>query len=347
VSGSFDIGRAAIGGGACFVIAEAGVNHDGDLDKALALVDAAAAAGADAVKFQTFSADRLVTADAPKARYQERDASASQHEMLRRLELAPANYRRIADYCNEKGIVFLSSPFDEDSADLLEALDIAAFKIPSGELINIPFLQHVARKRRPMIVSTGMATLGEVRGAVAAIAAAGCERLALLHCVSAYPAEPRDANLRAMATLRREFDVPVGWSDHTLGTEVSLAAAALGADIIEKHLTLDRTAPGPDHAASLEPDELASLVRGIRTIASALGSGEKRPAEAELEIAAVARKSLVAARALRAGETLAAADVVLRRPGTGLPPMWLDRLLGRRAARAVEAGALLREEWFV
>jgi N,N'-diacetyllegionaminate synthase len=346
VNARFTIGRAAIGSGHCFVIAEAGVNHDGDLDKALALVDAAAGAGADAVKFQTFSADRLVTADAPKARYQERDASASQHEMLRRLELAPADYRRIADYCHERGIVFLSSPFDEESADLLETLDVAAFKIPSGELINLPFLRHVAMKRRPMIVSTGMATLAEARSAVGAIEAAGCRELALLHCVSAYPAEPRDANLRAMATLRDHFRIPVGWSDHMLGTEVALAAVALGADIIEKHLTLDRTAPGPDHAASLEPAEFGAMVRGIRAIASALGSGEKRPAEAELEIAAVARKSLVAARALREGETLAAADVVLRRPGTGLPPATLDRLLGRRAARAVAAGALLREEWF-
>jgi sialic acid synthase SpsE len=181
---------------------------------------------------------------------------------------------------------------------------------------------------------------------VRAIEAAGCRELALLHCVSAYPAEPRDANLRAMATLRDSFRIPVGWSDHMLGTEVSLAAAALGADIIEKHLTLDRTAPGPDHAASLEPAELGAMVRGIRAIGSALGSGEKRPAEAELEIAAVARKSLVAARALREGETLAAADVVLRRPGTGLPPATLDRLLGRRTGRAVAAGALLREEWF-
>ncbi len=347
MSAPFAIGGAMIGTGHCFVIAEAGVNHDGDLDKALALVDAAAAAGADAVKFQTFSADRLVTAQAPKARYQERDDSATQHDMLRRLELDEPAYRRLAARAAEKGIVFLSSPFDEQSADFLESLDVAAFKVPSGELINIPFLRHIARKRRPMIVSTGMATLGEVCSAVEAIRAAGCEEVALLHCVSAYPAEPRDANLRAMVTLRDTFQVPAGWSDHTLGTEVSLAAAALGADVIEKHLTLDCAAPGPDHAASLEPDEFASLVRGIRIVTSALGSGEKRPTDAELEIAAVARKSLVAAHPLREGQALSAADVVLRRPGTGLPPAMLDRLLGRRTARPVEQGALLREEWFV
>jgi N-acetylneuraminate synthase len=336
-----------IGDGHCFVIAEAGVNHDGDVDKALALVDAAAKAGADAIKFQTFAADRLVTADAPKARYQERDASSSQHEMLRRLELGRSDYERLADHAHRKGITFLSSPFDEESADLLQELDVSAFKIPSGELINLPFLRHVAAKHRPMIVSTGMATLEEVRAAVGAIDDAGCEDVALLHCVSAYPAAPREANLRAIATLRDAFHIPVGWSDHTLGTEVALAAAALGADIIEKHLTLDHTAPGPDHAASLEPEEFAAMVRGIRIVESALGSGEKKPTDAEREIASVARKSLVAARALEAGDVLSAGDVVLRRPGTGLPPAMLDRLIGRHATRAIEPGELLREDWFV
>jgi N-acetylneuraminate synthase len=345
VSRSFTIDNNSIGSGHCFVIAEAGVNHDGDLGRAIALVDAAASAGADAVKFQTFSADRIVTADAPKARYQERDAAATQRDMLVRLELDEAAHRRLIARTAEKGIIFLSSPFDEVSADLLEKLDVAAFKVPSGELVNIPLLRHIARKRRPMIVSTGMANLREVETAVEAIVAAGGEEIALLHCVSAYPAAPRDANLRAMATVREAFGVPVGWSDHMLGTEVALAAAALGAAIIEKHLTLDRTLPGPDHAASLEPDELARLVRDIRTVEAALGSGEKRPTEAEAEIAAVARKSIVAARPLEAGHVLSAADLVLRRPGTGLPPAMLEGVIGRRTARQVNEGALLREEW--
>jgi N-acetylneuraminate synthase len=343
--GTFQVAGRTIGDGRCFIIAEAGVNHDGDADRALALVDAAADAGADAVKFQTFSADRIVTADAPKARYQARDAAATQRDMLRRLELDEAAHRRLAAHAAERGLVFLSSPFDEESADLLDKLGVAAFKIPSGELINSPLLRHIAAKRRPMIVSTGMATLDEVRVAVDVIGAAGGAALALLHCVSAYPAEPQDANLRAMATLRQAFAVPVGWSDHILGSEAALAAAALGAAVLEKHLTLDRTLPGPDHAASFEPDEFAALVRGVRIIEAALGSGEKRPTEAELEIAAVARKSIVAARWLAAGHVLSPSDVVLRRPGTGLPPAMLERILGRRTTRPIEQGALLREEW--
>ena len=290
MSRSFTLAGRPIGQGRCFVIAEAGVNHNGEIGKALALVDVAAAAGADAVKFQTFSAARIAVADAPKARYQERDQSPTQREMLRRLELDEPMHRQLIARAAERKIVFLSSPFDEISADLLEKLDIAAFKIPSGELTNTPFLRHVAAKRRPMIVSTGMANLDEVCDAVAAI---GSESggLALLHCVSAYPAEPRDANLRAVAALENTFNVPVGWSDHMLGTEVALAAAALGAAVIEKHLTLDRALPGPDHAASTEPAEFAALVRSIRTIESALGSGEKRPTAAEAEIAAVARRA--------------------------------------------------------
>jgi N,N'-diacetyllegionaminate synthase len=345
VSRTFAIAERPIGAGRCFVIAEAGVNHDGDLDKALALVDAAAASASDAVKFQTFSAARIVTSDAPKARYQERDPGATQQDMLRRLELDESAHRRLAAHAAARGIVFMSSPFDELSADLLEGLSVAAFKIPSGELTNIPLLQHIAAKRRPMIVSTGMATLDEVRVAVDAIAAAGGEDIALLHCVSAYPAEPGDANLRAIATLARTFDAPVGWSDHMLGTEVALAAASLGAAVIEKHLTLDRTLPGPDHAASLEPGEFAMLVRGIRTIEAALGTGEKRPVAAEAEIAAVARKSIVAARRLVKGQVVAEADLALRRPGSGLPPAMRDRIVGRRVIREVEEGTLLREDW--
>ncbi len=341
----FVIGKAMIGTGRCFVIAEAGVNHNGNVDQAVALVDAAADCGADAVKFQTFSADRLATGDAPKARYQERDPAVSQRDMLRGLEIDEEVHRRLSARATERDIVFLSSPFDELSADLLEAIDVAAYKVPSGELTNIPLLRHIAMKRRPMIVSTGMATLDEVRNAIEAIEGIDPEPIALLHCVSAYPAEPHEANLRAMTTLREAFGVPVGWSDHMLGIEVALAAAALGAAIIEKHLKLDRALPGPDHAASLEPREFAQMVRDIRSIEAALGSGMKQPTAAELEIAAVARKSIVAARPIEQGHLLSAEDLVLRRPGTGLPPAMLEQVIGRRIKRAVDEGVLLQEEW--
>lgn len=327
----------------CFVIAEAGVNHNGDLALAFRLIDAAVNAGADAVKFQTFKADALVTRSAPKAAYQREstDAAESQFEMLRRLELTPAAHRELFAHCREKRILFMSTPFDEESADLLGELSVAVFKIPSGELTNTPFLTHVAKKQRPMIVSTGMSRLGEVETAVETIRATGNEDLVLLHCVSNYPADAADVNLRAMLTLAAAFGVPVGYSDHTLGIEVALAAVALGAVVIEKHVTLDRSMPGPDHKASSEPDELAALVRGIRKVEVALGDGIKRPAIAEADTAAVARKSLVASRALKAGERLGERDVAVKRPGTGLPPSQRPLLIGRALTKDIAAGELL------
>ena len=330
----------------CFVIAEAGVNHNGDLELARRLVDAAAEAGADAVKFQTFSADRLATAAAPQADYQRRNTGIeeSQRAMLHRLELTAEAHRELMARCRERGILFLSSPFDEDSADFLEELGVPAFKIPSGELTNVPFLAHVARKGRPLIVSTGMATLDEVRPAVETIRQAGSPPLALLHCVSSYPAQPADVNLRAMATLREAFAVPVGFSDHTAGTDIALAAVALGANILEKHLTLDRTLPGPDHLASLEPDEWIAMVVALRRIEAALGDGRKRPAPSEADAARVARKSLVAAGDLPAGCVLRRDHLAIRRPGTGLPPGRLESVLGRRLRRALAAGAVLTED---
>jgi N,N'-diacetyllegionaminate synthase len=347
MSAAFSIAGRRIGDGApCFVIAEAGVNHNGSIDKALALIDAAAASGADAVKFQTFSADRLASADAPKARYQlaGTPAAESQRDMLRRLELDEAAHHILMTHAAERRILFLSSPFDEESADLLERLRVAAFKIPSGELTNHPFLEHVARKRRPMIVSTGMATLAEVADAVAVIRRAGAPDFALLHCVSAYPAPPEDANLRAMATLARACGVPAGWSDHTPGTDIAIAAVALGAAIVEKHLTLDRTLPGPDHAASLEPAEFRALVTAIRNVAAALGDGVKRPTRAEEDVAAVARKSLVARRDLAAGHVLQLGDLFARRPGTGLAPALLPQLIGRTLRQTVHEGEMLSRE---
>jgi N-acetylneuraminate synthase len=342
----FSVGGRRIGAGAgTFVIAEAGVNHNGDVALGEALIDAAATAGADAVKFQTFRTDALVSRAAPKAGYQVETTGAgeSQREMLARLELSPEAHARLQERCARRGVVFFSAPFDEASADVLEQLGVPLIKIPSGELTNLPFLRHVARKHRPLIVSTGMATLEEVATAVAAIREGGDPPIALLHCVSAYPAPAAETNLRAMDTLRERFGVPVGLSDHTLGLEVALAAVARGADVIEKHLTLDKAMPGPDHRASLDPGEMIALVRGIRTIETALGDGVKRPTASERDTARVARKSLVAARALRAGERLAADAVAIKRPGTGIPPADLARAVGRRLRRDIAADEVL--EW--
>ncbi len=331
---------------ACYVIAEAGVNHNGDLGLAVRLVEAAVDAGADAVKFQTFRADQIVTEDAPKATYQQETSGETEthRQMLRRLELSADAHRRLIDVCRHRGIQFLSSPFDEESADLLDALEVPAFKISSGELTNLPFLSHVARKQKPIILSTGMATLEEVGAAVETVRNEGARSLALLHCVSCYPADPADVNLRAMATMRTAFGIPIGYSDHTHGLEVALAAVALGACILEKHLTLDRSLPGPDHRASTEPQEFTRLVGGIRTIQSALGTGEKRPAAGEAAIAAVARKSLVAVQDIRAGTSITAEMIGVKRPGSGLPPASRAQVIGRRAACDIKAGVVLRED---
>ncbi len=342
-------GRQVGTGHPCFIIAEAGVNHNGEIETALRLIDAAAEAGADAVKFQTFKADRLATQDAPKAEYQHAttDDAETQFDMLRRLELSPEFHRTLREHCRRRGICFLSTPFDEDSADFLEELGVPAFKIPSGEITNLPFLAHVARKGRPMIVSTGMSTLEEVAAAVHTIEGAGNDDLVLLHCVSNYPARPADANLRAMRTMEEAFRMPVGYSDHTMGTEVALAAVALGACVIEKHLTLDRSLPGPDHRASMEPEDLRRLVRGVRVVEQALGHGRKEPASSEAEIAKVARKSLVAVRDISAGSRLTDDMLGARRPGNGLSPPMRSLFLGRRAKQDIQAGTLLRPDMVV
>lgn len=330
----------------CFVIAEAGVNHNGDVNLAHQLIDVAVAAGASAVKFQTFRADRLVTATAPKATYQIQATGAqeSQFEMLRRLELSPEGYQELMDYCVGRGILFLSTPFDEDSADLLDRLGIAAFKIPSGELTNLPFIVHIARKGKPIIMSTGMATLGEVESAVQAIHSTGNQDLILLHCVSNYPADPVDVNLRAMKTMETAFGTPVGYSDHTLGDTVALAAVALGACLIEKHFTLDCTLPGPDHRASVEPAGLTELVAKIRTVEAALGQGRKAPAASEANTAAVARKSLVLACDVLAGNIVTEQMIVAKRPGTGLPPALLPFVIGRTLRQDSTAGTIITLE---
>ncbi|MFC1856975.1 N-acetylneuraminate synthase [Thermodesulfobacteriota bacterium] len=332
----------------CFIIAEAGVNHNGRLDLAIKLVDIACHAGADAVKFQTFRAERLAAPNAPKAEYQKKTTGAeeSQFDMLKRLELPDAGYLELFAYCRQQGILFMSTPFDEESADMLAEIGMEIFKIPSGELTNLSFLDHVARIGRPIILSTGMATLSEVERAVDTVIEAGNRHLALLHCVSNYPADPANANLRAMNTMARAFGTPVGFSDHTSGIEVALAAIALGASIIEKHFTVDRNLPGPDHQASLEPLELTALVTGIRKIEAAMGNGEKVPAVSELGTAEVARRSLVAATDLAAGSIIQKNHIAIRRPGTGLPPVMLESLVGRRLRRPVSAGMLLTLEMF-
>jgi len=301
------------------IIAEAGVNHDGELSQALALVDAAAEAGADIVKFQAFRSRDLVAKDAPSAAYQkETTGAAEQREFLERLELSSDELARIADHCRSRHIEFLCTAFDAGMIQLLADMGMRRVKIASGELDNLPALACFGASGLPVLLSTGMATLDEVRLAVEALREAGARDITLLHCTSLYPAPMESVNLRAMQTLRDSFDLPVGYSDHTLGDHVAVAAVALGARVIEKHLTLDRTLPGPDHAASMEPADFAAMCNRLRATALALGDGVKAPAPAELEVARVARKSWHAATDLAAGALLEVGDVCLKRPATGL-----------------------------
>lgn len=336
-------GRQVGKGAPVFVIAEAGVNHNGDVELARQLVDVAAAASADAVKFQTFRADRVASVHAPKAAYQVdiTDAAETQLEMLRRLELSPEDHREIQSHCDELGVIFLSTPFDEESVDLLDSLGMPAFKVGSGEITNLPFLEYVARKGKPVILSTGMADLVEVEEAVRVIRRVGNEQVVLLHCVSNYPANPADANLRAMQTLAAAFGTPVGYSDHTAGVEVALAAVALGAAVIEKHFTIDRGQPGPDQRASLEPAELQVLVRGIRIVEAALGSGRKVPAASELSNRTIVRRSVAAASEIPAGTILLRQMLTALRPGSGISPARLDSVVGRRVKHDLRPGQLL------
>lgn len=338
-----------------FVIAEAGVNHNGDHDMALALIDAAVDAGADAVKFQTFTANALVSADAPKAAYQNQttDTGETQLEMLKRLELPYALHHQLVETCKEKGIKFLSSPFDETSLGfLVDELKLDTLKIPSGEITNGPLLLQAGISGRGIILSTGMSTLDEVEAALGVLAfgltdadgepspdafkdafasdqgqAALKEKVTVLHCTTEYPAPFEDANLRAMATMRDAFGLKVGFSDHTPGIAVAIAAAALGATVVEKHFTMDRTLPGPDHKASLEPGELKDMVAGIRAVERAMGDGEKTPRPSEIKNMVIARKSLVALRPIKSGETFTEDNLGVKRPGGGISPMeYWDRL---------------------
>jgi N,N'-diacetyllegionaminate synthase len=327
------------------VIAEAGVNHNGDMSIARRLIDAAAQSGADLVKFQTFGADRLATGHAAKARYQSAntDQGESQLAMLRRLELDRSTHESLIAHCRTRAVGFFSTGFDTQSVDLLAELGADRFKIPSGEITNLPYLRHVGGYGKPVILSSGMATLGEIEAAIDVLEASGTlrGRITVLHCTTEYPAPMAEVNLRAMLTIRDALGVAVGYSDHTLGIEVAIAAAALGAAVIEKHFTLDRTLPGPDHKASLEPSELKAMVAAIRNIEQALGDGVKRPSASEALNKPVARKSLVAACDIRAGETFSAANLTAKRPGTGVSPMRWDEVIGRKARRDFAADELI------
>jgi N,N'-diacetyllegionaminate synthase len=327
------------------IIAEAGVNHNGDLELAKQIVKAAANAGADLVKFQTFTAERLAIDSAPKADYQNQttDQKQSQFAMLRQLELTAEMHEQLIVYCSKQGIGFFSTGFDLQSVDYLASLGADRFKIPSGEITNLPYLRHVGAFGKPLILSTGMATLGEIEAALDACEIAGTprSRITVLHCNTEYPTPMQDVNLRAMCSIRDAFGVAVGYSDHTLGIEVPIAAVALGATVIEKHLTLDRNWPGPDHKASLEPDEFAVMVRAIRNIEQAMGDGIKRPSPSEAKNKPIARKSLVAARSIKAGERFTPENLTAKRPGTGVSPMRWDTAMGRTATRDYGADEMI------
>jgi len=320
------------------IIAEAGVNHNGDMALAKELIAAAAAAGADLVKFQTFIAANIISQSAPKAEYQKgaTDPQESQQEMVRKLELTRENHLELIAECQKQGIGFFSTAFDQDSIDLLEELGGSdVVKVPSGELTNLPYLRYLTRHGKRVLLSTGMADLGEIEAAINVVEQAGTPRdkITVLHCTTEYPTPMEDVNLRAMVNIGTAFGVSVGYSDHTPGIEVPIAAVALGATVIEKHFTLDRTLPGPDHRASLEPDELKAMVQGIRNIEKALGDGIKRPSPSELKNKPIARKSLVAARPIKAGEAFTEDNLMAKRPGTGISPMQWDEVIGRTAPR--------------
>lgn len=318
-----------------FIIAEAGVNHNGDLEIAKKLVDAAATAGVDAVKFQTFKAENIVCKNAQKAEYQKAATGGeqSQFQMLKKLELTEEMHEKLIAYCKEKGILFLSTPFDLDSIDYLVQMEIEIMKIPSGEITNFPYLRKIAKTGKKVIMSTGMSDIEEVKDAIAVLSKYGSNDISVLHCNTEYPTPFADVNLKAMLTLQKEFNVKIGYSDHTLGIEIPVAAVAMGASIIEKHFTLDKAMEGPDHKASLEPDELAAMVNAIRNVEAALGTGDKKPSSSEQKNIAIARKSIVAKRKIQKGEILSDENLTAKRPGSGISPMKWNDVVGTKAVR--------------
>jgi len=336
-------GRQIGEGHPCFVIAEAGVNHNGSLELANQLVEAAAHAGADAVKFQTFQAEKVISAGTPKAEYQKQTTGSTEQqlEMVRRLEMPERMTRSVAAHATSVGIMFLSTAFDEDSVDLLGDIGVPAFKVSSGDVTNLPLLEFIGRKGKPVILSTGMSYLEEVRCAVGTLLAAGCPEFALLHCVSSYPADPREANLRVLRTLRDTFNVPVGFSDHCMDDELAIAAVAMGANIVEKHITLDVNLPGPDHRVSLSPETFKSLVQSIRVVERALGDGVKRPYPCEQNVRDLARRSIVAALTIAPGAIITREMLAFKRPGTGISPGQWKELVGKRAAHEIPSDSLI------
>ena len=329
-----------------FIIAEAGVNHNGSLVMAIQMVDAAVAAGADAVKFQTFKAEKLVAVNAPKADYQMKNTGSneSQLEMIRKLELDEAANVKLYEYCQKKDVQFLSSPFDLESIDILDRLGLKTFKIPSGEITNLPYLRKLGALKKRLILSTGMADLDEIKEALEVLTTfeTPLQNITVMHCNTEYPTPFEDVNLRAMLTIRNAFPgISVGYSDHTTGIEVPIAAVAIGATVIEKHFTLDRNLPGPDHRASLEPYDLSAMITAIRNIEKALGTGIKKPSTSEIKNKPVVRKSIFAACSIQKGELFTEKNITVKRPGTGISPMRWDDMLGRRANRNYEKDDLL------
>lgn len=320
-----------------FIIAEAGVNHNGSLELAKQLINVAVEAGADAVKFQTFKADKLVSKTAQKADYQKQttDSSESQYAMIKKLELGADAHHELMAYCKSKKILFLSTPFDHESIDLLHGMGMSIFKIPSGEITNLPYLRHIGSLKKKVILSTGMANLDEIEDALDILIGAGTpkEDIIVLHATTEYPCPIDEVNLRAMATIAQVFEVKTGYSDHTKGIEIPIAAAAMGATVIEKHFTLDSSMEGPDHKASLEPHELIAMVKAVRNIEKALGDGIKKASHSEIKNIAVARKSIVASRAIRKGEILSAENLSVKRPGNGISPMRWDEIVGTPACK--------------
>jgi N,N'-diacetyllegionaminate synthase len=328
-----------------FIIAEAGVNHNGNIETAKKLIDEAVNSGADAVKFQSFVAKKVVSKYAPKAMYQKKTTNEdeSQFAMVKKLELDANAHKELFVYCKKKNITFLSSPFDLESIDLLREMKLKIFKIPSGEITNLPYLRKIGSLGKKIILSSGMADLGEIEDALDILISSGTPKnyITVMHCNTEYPTPYRDVNLLAMLTIKEALKIDVGYSDHTLGIEVPIAAVALGARVIEKHFTLDRNMEGPDHKASLEPHELKMMVETIRNIEKALGDGIKKPSNSELKNKVIARKSIVAAESIRKGETFTEKNITVKRPGNGISPMEWDRIIGNKAKRSFKEDEII------
>ena len=327
-----------------FVIAEAGVNHNGSMEIAKQLIDKASEAGADAVKFQTFKAEKLVCKTAKKAEYQleTTDRLETQYEMLKKLELTEQTHEILMEYCDKKKIMFLSTPFERDSIKLLSKLGMQIFKVPSGEITNLPYLREIAKQKKQVILSTGMSSMEEVRAAVKVLKNNGAGDITVLHCNTQYPTPVQDVNLLAMVKMREETGLAVGYSDHTQGIEIPIAAVALGAEVIEKHFTLDKNMKGPDHKASLEPQELKCMVEAIRKIEIAMGNGIKQVSESEKPNVDIVRKSIVAAADIKKGEKYTEKNLTTKRPGNGISPMRWDEMIGMTADRDYETDEMIQ-----